>query len=406
MAYTPGDPGDLNHMQHAGGGPELTGSGLDLDTGKITANNGNALAGGSVDTNDVDGLAVVKATFDKVINWRLRFEPMYQKFATVKPVREAAYPGSKVTLFRTGAKGLPLAKEPLSEYADPEAVALPGLEDTLDVTVNEYGNATVVTQRLKRFSWTTIDPMQAEYVARNLRDTVDATYMDAIYGLEGGWMKKGFRQAVCDGTSIALTGGSYDDPMFTNAGGPLGDGGADAGAGTGGFTANAARRIVAHFRSLGVRPMADGYYVGLVTPEVALQLREDAGTEGANGWRYPHLDGSWNGNILNGTIGVFEGIRFIEGPQFKGMNKGQEVAADTNNILNVTPDNSVTGGEDTHNCLFIGAEGIADVTVESPHTVVTPTTDRFGRLAGLGWIGTWGVSVYDNNAGLLVSVKV
>jgi N4-gp56 family major capsid protein len=412
--------GNLYEDQHAGGGPTLTSSGLDLTDGTVGAapDGGNVLAGGAyddlgnftgaVDTNAVDGMSVVKATFDKIINWRLRFEPMYQKFATVRPVREAAYPGSKVTLFRTGAKGLPLAKTPLSEYADPDAVALPGLEDSLDVTVNEYGNATVVTQRLKRFSWTTIDPMQAEYVARNMKDTVDATYMDTIYGLEGGWLGKGFRQALCvdKGTNeagIALTGGTYDDIMFENANGPLGDGGADAGeaAAGGKLTASAVRRIVAHFRSLGVRPMADGYYVGLVTPEVALQLREDSGTEGANGWRYPHLDGSWNGNILNGTIGVFEGVRFIEGPQFKGLDKGGVVDPDTNNILNVAP----TSGN-THNCLFIGAEGIADVTVEAPHTVVTPTTDRFGRLAGLGWIGTWGTSVYDNNAGLLVSVDV
>ena len=100
-------------------------------------------------------------------------------------------------------------------------------------------------------------------------------------------------------------------------------GGGDPGAGhCWPLTASHVRRIVAHFRSLGVRPMADGYYVALITPEIALQLREDSATEGANGWRYPHLDGSWNGSILNGTVGVFEGVRFIEGAQFKGLDKG------------------------------------------------------------------------------------
>ena len=97
----------------------------------------------------------------------------------------------------------------------------------------------------------------------------------------------------------------------------------------------------------------DGYYVALVTPEVALQLREDSATEGANGWRYLHLDGSWNGNILNGTVGIFEGVRFIEGPQFKGLDKGDEVAPGTNNIINVAP-------TDGHNILFIGSEGICE----------------------------------------------
>ena len=396
----------LNADQHAGSGPQLTGSGVGID-GALTPTapvTDLALGGGA--TGKADEMSVVKATFDKIINWRLRFEPMYQQFATVRPVREAAYPGSKVTLFRTGAAGLELAKTPLSEYADPDAAPLPGLEDSLDVTVNEYGNATVVTQRLKRFSWTTIDPMQAEYVGRNMRDTVDATYMDAIYADDGGWLGGGFRQAQvnADGSvSLTADGTMAEDKMFPDAGkhGLIAAGARGGAAATPGgpLTASAVRRIVAHFRSLGVRPMADGYYVALVTPEVALQLREDSATEGANGWRYPHLDGSWNGNILNGTVGIFEGCRFIEGPQFKGLDKGDEVAPGTNNIINVAP-------SDGHNILFIGAEGIADVTVEAPHTTILPTMDRFGRLAGLGWIGTWGCQVFDNNAGLLVSVKV
>ena len=398
--------GNLNADQHAGGGPELTGSGVGVDGALKHDSPTTDLALGGGTTGAAGEMSVVKASFDKIINWRLRFEPMYQKFATVKPVRESAYPGSKVTLFRTGATGLELPMTPLSEYADPDAVALPGLEDSLDVTVNEYGNATVVTQRLKRFSWTTIDPMQAEYVGRNMRDTLDATYMNAIYSDAGGWLKGGFRQAEvkADG-SVALTadGDMEEDKMFPDASKhgmiAAGQRGGEAATPGGPLTASVVRRIVAHFRSLGVRPMADGYYVGLVTPEVALSLREDSATEGANGWRYPHLDGSWNGSILNGTIGIFEGVRFIEGPQFKGLDKGDEVAAGTNNIINVAP----SAG---HNLLFIGSEGIADVTVETPHTTVTPTTDRFGRLAGLGWIGCWGTQVYDNNAGLLVAVDV
>jgi N4-gp56 family major capsid protein len=398
--------GNLNADQLNGSGPELTGSGVGVD-GALTHESPTtdlALSGGT--TGAADEMSIVKATFDKIINFRLRFEPMYQQFATVKPVREAAYPGSKVTLFRTGAQGLQLAKTPLSEYADPDAVALPGLEDKLDVTVNEYGNATVVTQRLKRFSWTTIDPLQAEYVARNLKDTVDSTYMDAVYAADGGWLGGGFRQAQVEADgSVALTanGTMAEDKMFPDAGShgliAAGARGGVAATPGGPLTASVVRRVVAHFRSLGVRPMADGYYVALVTPEVALQLREDSATEGANGWRYPHLDGSWNGSILSGTIGIFEGVRFIEGPQFKGLDKGDAVDPTTNNIINVAP-------SDGHNILFIGAEGIADVTVEAPHTTILPTMDRFGRLAGLGWIGTWGCQVFDNNAGLLVSVKV
>lgn len=377
----------LNADQHSGSGPQLTGSGVGVDGALTHTTPVTDLALGGGTTGTADEMSVVKASFDKIINWRLRFEPMYQQFATVRPVREAAYPGSKVTLFRTGAQGIELAKTPLSEYADPDAAPLPGLEDSLDVTVNEYGNATVVTQRLKRFSWTTIDPMQAEYVSRNLRDTVDAIYMDAVYADDGGWLGGGFRQAevAADGSvSLTANGTMDEDRMFPDAGnhGMIAAGARGGAAATPGgpLTASAVRRIVAHFRSLGVRPMADGYYVGLVTPEVALTLREDSATEGANGWRYPHLDGSWNGNILNGTVGVFEGVRFIEGPQFRGLDKGDEVPVGTNNIINVAP----SAG---HNCLFLGSEGIADVTVEAPahgrHSDDRPL--RSPRWLGMDW---------------------
>jgi N4-gp56 family major capsid protein len=306
---------------------------------------------------------------------------MYRNFANVRMVDQAAYPGSKVTLFRTGANGLGLAVDPLSEYADPDAVALPGLEDKLDVTVNEYGNSTVVTQRLQRFSWTEINPMQAEYVGRNMRDTVDAIYMNAVYG-GGGFLGGGFRQAtLTSATGVELTGPGTgaltmaDDKMFPAATGhgliSTGKtGGAAAGASTQKLTAAHVRRIVAHFRSLGVRPFADGLYNAFITPEIAIQLREGADL---TGWRYPHLDGSANGNIWNGTVGVFEGVRFIEGPQFKGLTKGAKVDKSVNSIINVKPAEAATA-----NILFLGAEGIGDVVVEEPHAVVTPTSDKDG----------------------------
>jgi len=411
-----GDPAltagrSLNDDQHAGSGPALTASGVGVDGAPNLFAPSTDLARGAgtgTSVDIIDDKAVVGATFDKIIKWRLRFEPMYRNFANVRMVDQAAYPGSKVTLFRTGANGLGLAVDPLSEYADPDAVALPGLEDKLDVTVNEYGNSTVVTQRLQRFSWTEINPMQAEYVGRNMRDTVDAIYMNAVYG-GGGFLGGGFRQAtLTSATGVELTGPGTgaltmaDDKMFPAATGhgliSTGKtGGAAAGASTQKLTAAHVRRIVAHFRSLGVRPFADGLYNAFITPEIAIQLREGADL---TGWRYPHLDGSANGNIWNGTVGVFEGVRFIEGPQFKGLTKGAKVDKSVNSIINVKPAEAATA-----NILFLGAEGIGDVVVEEPHAVVTPTSDKFGRLAGLGWIGCFGAQVYDNNAGLLVAVN-
>lgn len=399
----------LDTNQHAGGGPALTASGLDLATGGVTRSTvAEDLASGLDPKGGNDAaFAVIAKTFDKAIKWRLQNEPMYRQFANVNVIDQAAFPGSAVTLFRTGARGLPLAVDPLSEYADPDAVSLPGLEDKMLVTVNEYGASTVVTSRLKRYAWTEIDPMQIEYVARAMRETVDAIYANAIYSDKGGWLGHGARQAVVtkgatatDPSKIALTAGTVmvDKKFPTSAGLSHGlvtsanDGSAASTAPTGYIDSAVIRRIVAHFRSLGVAPKADGNYVGLITPDQAVHLREETNVAG---WRYPHLDGSWNGNILNGTVGIYENVRFLESPMFYGMDKGVKYTA-TDTFGNKRP----TKGA---NCIFMGAEGIADVVVEEPHTVVTPTTDKFGRLFGLGFIGTFGAQVYDPNAILLVN---
>lgn len=406
---------NLNVDQHAGGGPQLTGSGVGVD-GVRTVDAGTGLALGSgtnanTPGNIITDMALIGQTFDKVIRLRNRWEPMYRNFANVRAVRDAAYPGSKVTIFRTGANGLALAKNPLSEYADPDAKPLKGLEDSIDVTVNEYGDSTVVTNRLKRFSWADINPMQVEQVRRHMADSIDALYMEAVYANKGGFSKKGFRQAYVDGTgALKFTTDSYTDPLFGSTTG-WGTAALPTAAGTTGTTFgklsdSAIRRIVGEFRSKGVAPYANGLYLGLITPDVSIQLRE---TTNLAGWRYPHLDGTANGNIWKGTVGLFEGVMFVEGSAFHGLAKGGTIPDTTNNIVNVFPgatkgDGSDKGSHVYDNLLFVGSEGICDVVVEEPHVVVTPTGDRFNRLFGLGWIGCLGAQVYDPFAGLLVAV--
>jgi N4-gp56 family major capsid protein len=348
------------------GGPILTGSG----SATIPDGASGALAAGSGAGNEI-----VRATFDKLIQWKLRWEPMYRNFATRRPVN-VAFPGSKVTMFRAGATDLVLATTPLSEYEDPDAVALPGVE-SCDLTMDEYGAATVTTLRLRKQAWTQIDPLQAEYVARNLRDTVDAIYMNAIYSATGGFANTGF---------LAYKGDAAGAISVTAA----------AAAGAQSLSAGHIRRIVAKFRNLGVTPMADGFFLGLITPDVSVALRE---TTDVAGWRYPHLEANANENIFRGTVGVFEGVRFIESPQFKGMDKG-DVVNPAIALVSQSPTDATAA-----NLLFIGNEGLVEGVVQEPGVTTTPQTDKFGRLLGLGWIGWFGASVYDGNAGMLFDVK-
>lgn len=332
-----------------------------------------ALGAGSALTDNVD--SVVRATFDKAIQWKLRWEPMYRNFATRRPV-DVAHPGSTVTMFRAGASGLALATTPLSEYEDPSSKSLPGLEST-NLTTYEYGDDTVTTLRLRERAWTQIDPLQAEYVARSLRDTVDAIYMNAIYASTGGFANTGFQSyKASSATAIATTSAAASSTYS--------------------LTAAHVRRVVARFRNVGQAPMADGFYLGLITPDISVALREATDVAG---WRYPHLEDSANGNLWNGTVGVFEGVRFIESPQYKGLDKGTPVNASLG-LVEQSPADSTAA-----NILFLANEGLIEGVVREPGVVTTNKNDAFGRLFGIGWYGWFGTSVYDGLGGLLLDVK-
>ena len=362
------------------GGPTLTTSGIGVAGADLAVTPSSDLAlGGATRT----GLAAVKATFDKVIRWRNRWEPMYRSFATSGPV-SVAHPGSKITMFRTGKNGLSLATTPLSEYEDPDAKPLPGIEEKLDLTMDEFGDATVTTMRLREYAWTDINPMQIEYVRRHMRDTVDAIYMNAIYSATGGYAASGsgpgFKQyaAASAGAITATPAGAYTC------------------LGAQSLAAGHIRRVVAAFRNEGVIPFQNGLYLGLITPDISVALRE---TTDLAGWRYPHLEENANGNIWRGTVGVFEGCMFIESPQYQGLDKGGTVDPDVP-LVDQAPSDT-----DAANILFIGAEGLLEGVVREPSTTVLPQQDKFGRLAGIGWYGWFGCQVGAPEAGILLDVK-
>ena len=287
---------------------------------------------------------VVKATFDKVIAFKTRTEPMYRKFATVRPV-DIAYPGSTIDMYRHGAD-LALATTPLDEYSDPDFVPLPApTKKTL--TLNEYGNATVTTLRLRDFSFASIDPIQAEMVARNMRDSVDKLVENVIF-------------SSSNTNSVDASGNLVDGPA-TDASGVL--------------SSKAVRRTVAQMRSDLALTYDGDLYVGFIHPAVAVQLREE--TDPA-GWRPPHTYAeNANSLIWNGEIGVYEGVRWIETTRVP-----QRAAGDGT----------------IYSTLIMGKDALVEGVAHEFSTVITPTTDKFGRLFGVGWFGMAGWGIYNDES--------
>ena len=307
--------------------------------------------------NDELASVVVKATFDKIIGFKLRSEPMYRRFATVSPL-DVAYPGSSVDMF-IQTQDLALATTPLGEYADPDSVPLPAPEK-VSMVLHEYGNAAVTTMRLREESWASIDPYQAEILARNMRDSVDKLVEDVIFAQAGGISGNGFNR--------------YNVPT---AGGIA----AGAGSGTAGdygtINSSAIRRIVANFRKANVQEFDDGNYIGMIHPDQSVDLREETDVAG---WRFPHTEINANTFLWNGSIGVYENIQFLESPRIP-----------------------VTNG--VYDALFLAKQALAEGVVRDFSSVVTPQIDKFRRLYGLGWYGFAGWCVYREEAGAILETS-
>ena len=301
--------------------------------------------------NNALAAEVVKATFDKVIAFKSRQEPMLRKFATVRPVG-IAYPGSSIDLFMHGSD-LALATTPLDEYQDPDFVSLPA-PSKVTLTLNEYGNATVTTLRLREFSFSQINPLQAELIGRNMRDTLDKLVETVILGSSN-------KQRVTT-TGIASGAATYANIQNINS--------------------KAIRRVVAKMRSDNALEFGQ-HYMGIIHPDVCVDLREETD---AAGWRAPHTYAeNANSVIWNGEVGTYEGVRWVE--------------------YNRAPQGTVVDGANTkkrYTSLIIGQEGLAEAVAVEGGTTVTPTSDKFGRLMGLGWYFFGGWTLYRPEALTLV----
>ena len=87
---------------------------------------------------------LIQTSYDKLIEFNLRSEPMFRKFADKRPV-DVTNPGNTV-VFQV-YKDLSRATTALTQTQDPDAVTLSNT-DKVNVVVDEFGNADITTERL------------------------------------------------------------------------------------------------------------------------------------------------------------------------------------------------------------------------------------------------------------------
>lgn len=299
-------------------------------------------------------LSVDQAAFEKMAYFALRDEMYFDQFADVQATN-ATNPGATVTF--TIFQNMAAATTALGEAEDVTPVALSDSQVT--VTLNEYGNATVTTAKLRATSFLPVDPIAANAVGYNAGLSIDTIA----------------RTAVEAGTNVIYaTGGATDPSSRTTINSD------DV------LAANDVRKVVAQLRKANV-PTIGGSYVGMIHPDVSYDFR--SATDAA-AWRTPANYVNPQG-IYNGEIGMFEGVRFIEAPRAP--------------LFANASDNSGSAGTiDVYGTLIMGRQALAKgISLggeygAQPSIVYGTVTDILKRFRPVGWKHFVGYGVFRQEA--------
>lgn len=289
---------------------------------------------------------LVQTAYDRALEFALRAQPTFRNIVDKKPVAQAM-PGSSVVfeIYQDLAQQI----TPLNELVDPDAVAA-GQPTTVSVTLNEYGNAILVSNKLDLFSFTDVTAGLVNQVAWNLIDSVDLIIQNVLAAGTQNIRVNGANTNIYNtGTVNGVTSESI-------------------------YNSGAVRLAVAKLRFQKVHPNKGSFYTTYISPEVSMDLRAETGNAA---WRAPH-EYSSAGNIWAGEIGEYEGSVFIETPRVQYA-------------LNSVPVN-------VFNTYTTGQQALAEAVAEEFHTVRGPVVDKLTRFQPLGWYGVAGWSLYRPEA--------
>ena len=369
------------------------------------------------------GAGLVQKAYDRLLEFALRSEPLLRSVADKRPARQA-FPGSTVVLQRY--VDLDQKTSTLSETTDPDAVAL-STPTSVTITLNEYGNAVLVTRALELFSLADVDPAIANIIAYNLADSIDAVVSSTLIG----------------GTNV-IYGGSRTSTATITASDTIDS--ADI------------RKAVAKLRANKAKARRGSYYWCGIHPEVSHDLRAESGNLG---WNFVHAQSAPAvDNIWAGEIGDYEGAFFVESSRIPSAKNGADQSALTTTAVTVAGTSagftfgvasssviasraevgdkiagtgiasgalisaiSTTGSTTTitvntantaavtatttvtvtpvtrvFDTLLCGQQAIAEAVAEEPHIVIGNVTDKLMRFRPMGWYGVLGFAVYRDEA--------
>jgi len=301
---------------------------------------------GTATISDQTGITnLVRTAYDKYVEFALRSEPQWRSVCDKRPV-DVTNPGSSVVF--AIHSDLANATTALTENVDPDAVALSN-PSTVSVTLNEYGNAVLTTEKLALQSLSAIDPAVADIVAFNMRNSLDSLVSTTA-------------NAGTNTLTYAGSTGTFGGNVNTVTSSTY-------------MTSPAIRKVVAKLRANSAVPLAQGLYGVMIHPDVSMDLRAESG---AGGWRSPH-EYSGSSSIWNGVVGIYEGCFFIETPRTYSATDGSSSAK-------------------VHRTVVLGKQAIAEAVAREPGVVIGPVTDKLERFRPIGWKGLLGWAIYRQEA--------
>jgi len=371
----------------------------------------------------VGGAGLVQKAYDRLLEFALRSEPLIRSVADKRPAKQS-FPGATVVLQKY--VDLDQATSTLTETTDPDAVSLT-TPTSVTITLNEYGNAVLVTRALELFSLADVDPAIANIIAYNLADSIDAVAMTTL--------RSGSNNIFAgNATSVADVDAAdtVDSADF--------------------------RKAVAKLRGNKAKARRGSLYWTGIHPDVSHDLRAETGNMG---WNFVHAQSNPAvNNIWAGEIGDYEGSFFVESPRLYNAKTGADqtalattavtvagtsagftfgvasssviasraeagdkiagtgiasgakitkietngstttITVDTANTAAVTATTTVTVTPVTrvYNTIVCGAQAMAEAVAEEPHVVIGNVTDKLMRFRPMGWYGVLGFAVYRDEA--------
>jgi len=328
-------------------------------------------------TSSSVGTAIVQTAYDRYIELALRAVPMVRDLADKKPVQQAM-PGSSIVF--NIYNDMAAVTTALSETVDPDAIAL-GSTTPITVTLNEYGNASLVTRKLELFSFSDIDPALVDIISFNMLDSLDYV---ALQELTGG------------PNAVAEVGGNLVSTYAATYTAGVTQGTVQA---TDTFKSRDVRFAVAKLRANKVVPRQGEYYYVGIHPEVSHDLRAETGS---GGWRDDHKYSSDGASqFWPGTIGTYEGAMFVESPRmFNAVDGATGTTANTSysGTFGTTSYVNGTNGTRVYRTLVAGKQALAEAVAEEPHIQFGPVVDKLMRFRPIGWYGVLGWKRYRDPA--------